>query len=119
MGFDPAEFKAVTQSDTNDIVSAVREVTVPVCTDDGYTTVDSKQFYHRDGDEYICVRRVSDAGWSVWHYTAADGEYTPVTQHGTCDSCQAAQRLARRVLTSDGSNGGDDTGETDSTETLK
>lgn len=113
MGFDPADFGAETQNATNDTVSAVREVTVPICTDDGYTTVDSKQFYHRDGGDYICVRRVSDAGWSVWHYTATDGDYKPVTRYGSCDSCQAAQRLAQRMLSTG------DLDDTEATESIK
>lgn len=60
----------------------------------GYDTESNHKCYYRHGDEYITAAKVNDTGWSVWRYSADDGEPIPLKRLGDGLDAQAAKRLA-------------------------
>lgn len=79
-----------------------REVATPMPEDgnSGYTTEENNMWAYRAGKHWFKVAKVSDRGWTVFHYEeSSDGGGLDIVESlGSKQNAQEAQRLALREI---------------------
>lgn len=84
-------------SKEGDVAVYKRAVKTPMPEDEdgsGYTTEENTMWAYRVGPHWLKVSKVSDHGWSIWHYEETDDGLERVGSLGAKKNAQEAQRTA-------------------------
>lgn len=92
---EPEQFEFVEKD--GDVTVYKREVKTPMPENEdgsGYQAEENHQWAYRVGPHWLKVSKVSDRGWSVWHYKEEDDGMEIAGSLGSKKNAQEAQRTA-------------------------